>query len=377
MRWAKEQGGITGYAHSASGLEIDPEHAARRIVAAADRDSDGQLTPDEARAALLPGSFAAIDADSDGRLSERELMQRLDRVADELPNLAVPEMNGVGAMEICVSTAEGVCDFISAMDTSRIPEWNCWYHILNCGFPLKVSGETDFPCMSSRSVGQGRVYVELGRPRRVDFAEWCRRLAEGRSYVSDGYAHAVDFEVAGTRSGHGDVPLAQPGQITAKARVAFAPEMPKAVAYASAPSARGARDIGDTVLLHGPRLEEMEVGGERLVELVVNGVAIARQRVAADGALHDVEFKFPIERSSWVALRQFPQLHTNPVNVIVDNKPIRASRRSALWCVAATELLWHNREKNITAPERAAAEQAFKKAIERYRKIAEECPPET
>ncbi len=27
-------------------------------------------------------------------------------------------------MEIVVSTPEGVCDFISAMDTARIPEWN-------------------------------------------------------------------------------------------------------------------------------------------------------------------------------------------------------------------------------------------------------------
>ena len=59
-------------------------------------------------------------------------------------------MNGAGAMEICVSTAAGVCDFISAMDTERIPELNTWYHLLNCGFPLKLSGETDFPCMSSR-----------------------------------------------------------------------------------------------------------------------------------------------------------------------------------------------------------------------------------
>ena len=54
-------------------------------------------------------------------------------------------MNGVGAMEICVTVAHGACDFISAMDTPRTAEWNMWYHILNCGFPLKVSGETDFP----------------------------------------------------------------------------------------------------------------------------------------------------------------------------------------------------------------------------------------
>jgi hypothetical protein len=374
MRWAKEQGGVTGYAHSASGLEIDPANAARRLVAAADRDSDGQLKSEEARAVLLPDTFAAIDADRDGRLTERELVQRLDRAADELPNLAIPEMNGVGAMEICVTTAEGVCDFISAMDTARIQEWNCWYHILNCGFPLKVSGETDFPCMSSRGVGQGRVYVQLGKTGRVDFTEWCRGLAAGRSYVSDGYAHALHFEVAGKTPGTGDLALAEPGPVTAKVRLAFAPQMPKAVAYGSASAARGPRVTGDTVLLHGPRSEEMETGGERQVDLVVNGVAVASKRVPADGKIHDVEFQVPIERSSWIALRQFPQLHTNPVNVIVAEKPIRASRHSALWCVAMTELLWHNREKNIAPTERDAAREAFRKAIDRYRQIAEETP---
>ena len=104
-------------------------------------------------------------------------------------NYAIPEMNGVGAMESCVSTVAGVCDFISAMDTARIQEWNTWYHLLNCGFPLKVSGETDFPCMSSRRVGLGRVYVHLGEDAKLDFAKWCDGLAAGRSYVSDGYAH--------------------------------------------------------------------------------------------------------------------------------------------------------------------------------------------
>ncbi|MFN9972841.1 MAG: hypothetical protein ACK58T_23425, partial [Phycisphaerae bacterium] len=97
-------------------------------------------------------------------------------------------MDGGGAMEIFVSTAEGVCDFISAMDTARIPEWNTWYHLMNCGFPLKLSGETDFPCMSSRRVGQGRVYVQVGDVSQIDFTDWCRGLAAGRSDVSDGYA---------------------------------------------------------------------------------------------------------------------------------------------------------------------------------------------
>ncbi|MGQ0635447.1 MAG: CehA/McbA family metallohydrolase [Planctomycetaceae bacterium] len=377
MRWAKAQGGVTGYAHSASGLQIDPPAAAGRLLAQADRDGDARLTPDEARRLLLPDRFNAIDFDRDGRLSERELIARLDQAADELPNLGVPEMNGLGAMEICVSVAEGVCDFISAMDTARIPEWNCWYHILNCGFPLKVSGETDFPCMSSRNVGQGRVYVQLGRPARVEFGDWCTGLAAGRSYVSDGYAHAVHFEVAGQAPGGGDLSLAAPAAVKARGRVAFAPQIPKAVAHGSAPAPTGRRDTGDTVLLHRDRSDEMVEGGDRLVELVVNGRAVASRTVPADGRLHDIEFEVPVAHSSWVALRHFPQLHTNPVNIIVSGRPIRASRASALWCIETIELLWKNREKMIAPAECDAAREAFLRAVDRYRQIADESPADS
>ena len=40
-------------------------------------------------------------------------------------------MNGVGADGDLRHGGGGVCDFISAMDTARIAEWNYWYHLLN------------------------------------------------------------------------------------------------------------------------------------------------------------------------------------------------------------------------------------------------------
>ena len=43
------------------------------------------------------------------------------------------------------------------------------------------------------------------------------------------------------------------------------------------------------------------------------------------------------------ALRQFPQLHTNPLNVQIGDAPIRASRRSALWCIETIERLREQR----------------------------------
>jgi len=372
MRWAKEQGGVTGYAHSASGLEIQPASAAKRLLAQLDSDKDGKLTHDESVRGLLPEEFSKIDTEKDSILTEPELVASIDRVADQLPNLAVPEMNGVGAMEICVTTALGVCDFISAMDTPRIQEWNMWYHILNCGFPLKVSGETDFPCMSSTRVGQGRVYVQLGKVDRLDFSTWCEGLRRGRSYVSDGYAHALEFTVNGQSPGHDDLKLNEPGSVRVQTKVAFAPETPLSVAHGEANPIVRRKTLGDTVLLHGSRPDTMVQGGTRKVELVINGIAVAAQQVPADGATHDLTFNASIDRSSWVALRQFPQLHTNPVNVLVGGKPIRASRASALWCIETIKQLWRSRERTIAASEREAAQAAFQQAIGQFEQIAKD-----
>jgi hypothetical protein len=121
-------------------------------------------------------------------------------------------------------------------------------------------------------------------------------------------------------------------------------------------------------------------GKTRKVELIVNGKAVASKEVPADDQVHEISFDTNIDRSSWVALRHFPQMHTNPVNVLVGGKPIRASRKSALWCIAAIEQLWRVRgeakpeEPGIAPAERPEAKKTFDWAIEQYRKIAAEAP---
>ncbi len=352
MRWAKEQGAVTGYAHSANGLGIDANAATRRLFVELDKGGRGFFTKEQAAAGRwpLPETFAAIDANGDGKATEIELARSTQRTQGKLPNYIIPEMNGIGAQEICVTSALGLCDFISAMDTARVPEWNCWYHIMNCGFPLKVSGETDFPCITGSRVGQGRVYVQLGKVDHIDYGQWCRGVRDGKSYVSDGYAHALDFRVNGVPQGPDAVKLDAPGKVGVKATVSFARDLPLGTANG------GAAPAGPT----------------RTVELVVNGKVAATKEVPADGKEHDLAFDVDVTASSWVALRQFPQLHTNPVAVLVGGKPIRASRASARWCVGVIEQLWAVRGAGIAAAERAEAEKTFRAAIETYRKIADE-----
>jgi len=359
MKWGKDQGAVTGYAHSANGLGINPKEASARLFKALDANNDGGISKDEAGMGKwpLPEAFEKTDADADGKITAAELDASHERTKARLPNLIIPRMDGIGAQEICVTSAMGVCDFISAMDTERVPEWNCWYHIMNCGFPLKVSGETDFPCITGSRVGQGRVYVQLGKVDHIDFGAWCKGIQEGKSYVSDGYAHALDFKVNGVAPGFGEAKLDAPGTAKVSAKVAFASKL----------------DFGTAVGGAAP------VGPTRKVELIVNGKVAATKDVPADDRVHDISFEVPIERSSWVALRQFPQLHTNAVPVLVGGKPIRASRASAKWCVGVIEKLWDVRGKpgpgpRISEAERLEAEKAFRKAIEMYRKIAAEAP---
>ena len=349
MTWAKKQGAVTGYAHSANGLGINPTAAAKRLLEQHDTNKDGKLSAEEAKSALLPQSFAMLDRNQDGSLALAELEAGHEKAATELPNLAIPEMNGIGAQEICVTTAMKVCDFISAMDTQRIPEWNCWYHLMNCGFPLKTSGETDFPCINGSRVGMGRVYVQLGKIEKIDYAKWCEGIRKGQTYVSDGYAHALEFTVDGKTLGD-TLDLAKPGMVTVKTKVSFAKDQPLGTA-------------------DGGKLPE---GVVRKVEIIVNGQVAASKDVTADDKAHDLEFTIPIAKSSWVALRHFPSLHTNPVNVIVDGKPIRASRASVQWCLGVIDQLWKVRGPGIIDSERAEAEKTFQKATAIYRELLKE-----
>lgn len=374
LRWTKAQGGVGGYAHSGSGLQVDPAAATKRLLDQLDTTRDGRLTAAEAAIGLLPEPFVEIDANRDGVLGDEELKASHNRVDDQLPNLAIPELNSVGAQEIFVTAAHGAADFISAMDTDRIREWNAWYHLMNAGLPVKASGETDFPCMSGTRVGQGRSYVQLGKQGRVEYPQFCRGIARGRSYVSDGYAHALDFRVNGKTSGD-ELQLAGPTKVAVKASVAFSPETPLEPAYGGAIPVGGPRHVGDTVIKRETQsLNPVYQNGQRLVEVVVNGRVVASREVPANGHEHAVEFSVPIQRSSWIALRQFPQLHTNPVNVVVAGKPIRASRESAQWALACIDQLWRVRAGRIAPGERADAEKAYEEARTIYRRIAAESP---
>jgi hypothetical protein len=87
----------------------------------------------------------------------------------------------------------------------------------------------------------------------------------------------------------------------------------------------------------------------------------------------DVSFDLPIEKSSWVALRILGSSHTNPIFVVVGGKPIRASRDSAQWCLAAVNQCWTQKAPMTSSKELPDAVKAYEHARAVYKELIQEC----
>ncbi len=318
LRWAKKQGAVVGPAHSGWGLEVD---------------------------------------------------------STELPNYTVPPFKGIGANEYIVDVTHEVpgpggkniraVDFISTVDTPFPWELNIWYHTLNVGYRTRISGETDFPCIYGERVGLGRSYVKLDGA--LNYEDWCEGIRQGRNYVSDGKSHIIDFRVNDARMGEkeSELKLSSAGKVKVTARIAARlnttpnPELQK-------------RPFDQKPYWD---VERARIGSTRTVpvELIVNGYPVAKKTIDADGELRDITFETPIEKSSWVALRILPSSHTNPIFVLVDDKPIRASRRSAEWCLKGVDQCWSQKERFIKAAELDGAKSDYEHARVAYRRLIQEC----
>ena len=161
--------------------------------------------------------------------------------------------------------------------------------------------------------------------------------------------------------------LELPATVRSRARVA---------AYLDPEPTAQAKAIHDRPLDEKPYwdVERARIGKTRKVpvEVVVNGHPVARREIVADGSIQDLAFDVPIKKSSWVALRVLPSSHTNPIFVLVDDKPIRASKKSAEWCLKGVDQCWSQKEQAIRASEKDEAKKAYDVARQAYRKIRDE-----
>jgi len=319
LKWAKAQGALTGPAHSGWGLELD---------------------------------------------------------STELPTQKIPPFSGIGANEYIVDVTHNVpgpdgklvpaVDFISTVDTPYPWELNIWYHTLNAGYRTRISGETDFPCIYGERVGLGRSYVKL--PERWSYEDWCEGIRAGRNYVGDGRSHLMDFRADTVVMGEqgSSLQLAEGRsvvfQVQAAARLNEQPQV----------------DIQRRKFSEQPywHIERARIGASRKVpvELIENGIAVARMEIEADGALKPIEISHPVKRSGWYALRILPSSHTNPIFIEVGGQPIR-ERRSIQWCLDSVEQCWKQKERFFTGAEHREAVVAFDHARQEYRSRLEAAQP--
>ena len=312
LRWAKEQGAVVGFAHSGWGLAVQ---------------------------------------------------------GSELPNYEVPGFDGIGANEYIVDvTIPNSVDFISAVDTPYVWELNIWYHTLNLGFRTRIAGETDFPCIYDSRVGMGRTYASVSAP--VSYSKWLDSLKAGRSYVSDGKTHLMNLTVGGVHVGEGGSELHLPAgskvTVTLLA-AAYLPEHPDKSLHELPYDEKPYWDV-----------ERARIGDSRevAVEIIVNGKVASSQKMLADGVTREMKFEVAIKSSSWVAARVVPAAHTNPVFVILDAKPIRASRRSAEWALKGVNQCWTQKAARISAAEISEAKGAYDHARVVYQQLIRESAPD-
>jgi hypothetical protein len=307
LQWAKAQGAVVGFAHSGWGLEVK---------------------------------------------------------TDALPNYEMPKFDGIGANEFIVDVTHNAVDFISTIDTPSVWELNIWYHTLNSGFRTRVSGETDFPCIFGDRVGLGRSYVQLLQ-QQLGYGAWADGIRAGRAYVSDGRSHLLDFRVNDRLVGTQDseLRLDRAGTVHVTATVAARLDESATANAAVREQSYDKKPYWD--------LERARIGETRTVpvQVIVNGEPVATTTLVADGTPRPLSWDVPVARSSWIALRILPSSHTNPIFVVVDGKPIRASKRSAEWCLRAVDQCWTQKEPKIAAAERDAAARAYDHAREVYRQI--------
>lgn len=302
LEWAKKQGAVTGYTHSGWGLQV-----------------------------------------SDARV----------------PSFEMPGFDGIGANEYIVDvTRPGTIDFLAGGDTPYVWELSIWYHTLNLGYRTRIAGETDFPCITDDRVGQGRTYVKLDAP--LTYRKWVDGLRDGRSYLSDGRAHLMDFKINNTMS---DINLSASTKlnvtVTAAALLNKSPDLAlKKLPYDQKPywTIERAR-IGESA--------------EVPVELIVNGKSVETVNLIADGTPRPIQFETTIDKSAWVAIRILPAAHTNPIWVNVNNQPI-LNKDSAQWCLRAVQQCWSQKARFIKASERPAARAAYDQAEQVYRNFIEQ-----
>jgi hypothetical protein len=137
-----------------------------------------------------------------------------------------------------------------------------YYRYLNSGYRLPLVGGTD-KMSSEVAVGQYRTYVKLAADEEFSYANWCRNLRSGRTFLSGG--PLLEFSADGV-------------------------------------------DIGDTLRLSGPGRVQVQATARSILpmhtlQIVCNGEVVAQSDAGGGARVLSVREDLPIDRHSWLCAR--------------------------------------------------------------------------
>jgi hypothetical protein len=262
-----------------------------------------------------------------------------------------------GTGDYVMSVAHDAVDFITvgAGDFSR--ELNLWYHSLNAGFRTRIIAE--MPCTAAEAPSMNGVRSNI---QSVSISQSRRTLFSNDMAVSDRRAAIHEFKVNGRAPSNetgSEVRLPSAGSVVVSASLAVLLDE---------------RQHDDAESRSGWNVENARISDLRLVnvEAVVNGRVAATKTVAADGSEQKIEFSLPIQQSSWVAIRIKGAAHTNPVFVLVDHMPVRASRASVEWIMRSLLESYEAANPRWSQKESANARAAYEYSYAVYQKLLAE-----
>jgi hypothetical protein len=273
-----------------------------------------------------------------------------------LPNVLASSVDE-GTGDYVMSVAHDAVDFITVGTGDFSSELNLWYHSLNAGFRTRIIGET--PCIAAEPPPMTGVRSNI---QQVSISQNRRTMLSNDMAVADRRAAIHEFKVNGRAPGNeigSEVRLPSSGSVAVSASLAVSLDE---------------RRAGSAEPRSGWNVENARIAGTRLVnvEAVVNGRVAATKTITADGSEQKVDFTLPIQQSSWVAVRIKGAAHTNPVFVLVDNMPVRASRASVEWIMRSLLEAYEAANPRWTEKESANAHAAYEYSYAVYQRILAE-----
>ncbi len=250
--------------------------------------------------------------------------------------------NGIG-MEAPVAAALGKLDAFNLFDPYWMdPEYDIWYHLLNCGIPLPASTGTDwFICSNNR------VYVQTDQG--FTYENWLKGLQAGNTFITNGPALFLNID-GKMPGGWIDSPNGTPRKISGE--ISWDSHYP----------------INCLELIHNGRVAQCKE---------FNEVSVRTGKWA---------FDIKIEMDSWIAARayggardSFAQAiyaHTSPV-YIGTGRPDRVSQESAAFFVRSIDdsMDWIRRIGTFTKDEqREEVLHLFHEGRKVYAGLAEGVP---